>query len=68
MMYTTRNRKTVERRKIFMITFFRVIRLWQIKIKWRLAIYQFIDKQLTETAGHLMPYLTELIHNSNDQS
>lgn len=50
-----------------MITIFRMIRLWQLKIKWRLAIYQFIDKHLTETARHLMPYLTELIHNSNDQ-
>ena len=58
-----------------MITIFRMIRLWQIKIKWRLAIYQFIDKQLTEVAGHpesiekkIMPYLTELIHNSNVQN
>ncbi len=50
-----------------MITIFRMIRLWQLKIKWRLAIYQFIDKQLTETAGHLMPYLTELMHNSDNQ-
>lgn len=31
-----------------MITFFRMIRLWQLKIKWRLAIYQLIDKLLTE--------------------
>ena len=58
-----------------MITIFRMIRLWQIKIKWRLAIYQFIDKQLTEAARHpesveekIMPYLTELIHNSNVQN
>ena len=58
-----------------MITIFRMIRLWQLKIKWRLAVYQFIDKQLTEVAGHpesieekIMPYLTELIHNSNNQN
>ena len=51
-----------------MITIFRMIRLWQLRIKWRLAIYKFIDKQLTETAGHLMPYLAELIHNFNGQN
>ena len=58
-----------------MITFFRMIRLWQLKIKWRLAVYQFIDKQLTEVVRHpetieenIMPYLTELIHNSNNQN
>ncbi|MDE6642363.1 MAG: hypothetical protein K2K63_17775 [Acetatifactor sp.] len=58
-----------------MITIFRMIRLWQLNIKWRLAIYQFIDKQLTEVVKHpesieekIMPYLTELIHNSDDQN
>lgn len=58
-----------------MITIFRMIRLWQLRIKWRLAVCQFIDKQLTEAVRHpesieekIMPYLTELIHNSNDQN
>lgn len=58
-----------------MITIFRMIRLWQLKIKWRLAIYQFADKQLAELVRHpekieekIMPYLTELIHNSAHQA
>lgn len=31
-----------------MITLFRKIKLWQIKTKWQLAIWQFIDKQAME--------------------
>ena len=31
-----------------MITLFRMIRLWQLRTKWQLAIYQFIDQQATE--------------------
>lgn len=31
-----------------MITILRMIRLWQLKIKWKLAIWQFIDKQAAE--------------------
>ena len=31
-----------------MITLFRMIRLWQLRTKWKLAIYQFIDQQATE--------------------
>ena len=31
-----------------MITLFRIIRLWQLRTKWKLAIYQFIDQQATE--------------------
>lgn len=30
-----------------MITLFRTIRYWQLRAKWRLAIWQFIDKQAT---------------------
>ncbi len=29
-----------------MITLFRMIRLWQLRTKWKLAFYQFLDKQL----------------------
>ena len=28
-----------------MITLFRAIRLWQLKTKWKLAFWQFVDKQ-----------------------
>lgn len=31
-----------------MITIFRIIRLWQLKIKWKLAFWQFIDKHAME--------------------
>ncbi len=57
-------------RKINMIT---LIRYWMYKskeIKWKLAFWQFIDKQLMEIVKNpeeiekkIMPYLAELIHN-----
>ena len=31
-----------------MITLFRAIRLWQLRTKWRLALWQFVDKQAKE--------------------
>lgn len=31
-----------------MITIFRIIRLWQLKIKWKLAFWKFIDKHAME--------------------
>ena len=55
-----------------MITLFRAIRLWQLRIKWRLAIYQFIDKQAKELLKNpeeiekkFVSALAEIIHNSN---
>lgn len=57
-----------------MITIFRWVLLKQKEIKWKLAFYQFFDKQLTELIKHpeemekkIMPYLAELIHNSADR-
>ncbi len=54
-----------------MITLFRKIRLWQLRTKWQLAMWQFIDQQLTEIIKHpeeiekkIMPYLAELISKS----
>lgn len=54
-----------------MITLFRMIRLWQLKVKWKLAIMQFINSELTKIAKNpeeiekkILPYLSELIHNS----
>ena len=56
-----------------MITLYRKIKLWILKTKWELALWQFIDKQIVEIiedpeelAKKFMPYLTELIHKAND--
>lgn len=35
-----------------MITLFRLIRLWQLKTKWRLAFWQYLDQQATELLKH----------------
>ena len=55
-----------------MITLFRSIRLWQLRIKWRLALWQFIDKQATELLKNpeeiekkIVSALAEIIHNEN---
>ncbi len=54
-----------------MFTLLRKIRLWQIRTKWQLAMWQFIDKQLMEIIKNpeeiekkIMPYLAELISKS----
>ena len=31
-----------------MITVLRMIRLWQLKVKWELALWQFLDKQASD--------------------
>ncbi len=58
-----------------MITLFRWVLLKQKEIKWRLAFWQFIDKQLMEIIKNpegiekkIMPYLAEIIHNSNNKN
>ena len=55
-----------------MITLFRAIRLWQLRTKYRLALWQFIDKQATELLKNpeeiekkLVSALAEIIHNEN---
>lgn len=55
-----------------MITLFRMIRLWQLKTKWRLAIWQFIEKQAMELIKNpdelekkFMDSLAKLIHEAN---
>ena len=54
-----------------MITLFRMIRLWQLRTKWRLAFWQEFNKQATtlmknpeEIEKKIIPFLAELIHNS----
>ena len=55
-----------------MITLIRAIRLWQIRTKWRLALWQFIDKQAKELLKNpeeiekkFVSALAEIIHNEN---
>ena len=55
-----------------MITLFRTIRLWQLRTKWRLAVWQFIDKQAKELLRNpeefekkFVSALAEIIHNEN---
>ena len=55
-----------------MITLIRAIRLWQLRTKYRLALWQFIDKQATELLKNpeeiekkLVSALAEIIHNEN---
>ena len=61
-----------ERNKYFMITLFRWILLKQKKIKWELALWQFIDKQASELIKNpeeiekkFVSALAEIIHNEN---
>ena len=53
-----------------MITLFRSIRLWQLRTKWRLAFWQFVDKQSNELLKNpeeiekkFVSVLAEIIHN-----
>ena len=55
-----------------MITLFRWIILQQKKIKWELALWQFVDKQATELLKNpeeiekkFVSALAEIIHNEN---
>lgn len=55
-----------------MITLFRKIRLWQIRTKWQLAVWQIIDKQAMELIKNpekiekkFVDSLAKLIHESN---
>ena len=55
-----------------MITLYRVLKLWQLRIKWELALWQFIDKQAKELLKNpeeiekkFVSALAEIIHNEN---
>lgn len=57
-----------------MITLFRMIRLWQLRMKWRFMLWQFIDKQTMELIKNpekiekkILPYLSEFIHSANQE-
>ena len=56
----------------YMITLFRAIRLWQLRTKYRLALWQFIDQQAKELLKNpeeiekkFVSALAEIIHNEN---
>ncbi len=58
-----------------MITLFRWVLLKQKEIKWKLAFWQFVDKQLIEIVKNpeeiekkIMPYLAEIIHSQNNNT
>lgn len=55
-----------------MITLLRFVRLCQLRVKYKLALYQFIDKQAKELLNNpgeiekkIISALTEIIHNEN---
>ena len=55
-----------------MITLYRVLKLWQLRIKWELALWQFIDKQASELLKNpeeiekkFVSALAEIIHNES---
>ena len=55
-----------------MITLFRAIRLWQLRTKYHLALWQFIDQQAKELLKNpeeiekkLVSELADIIHNEN---
>ena len=57
-----------------MITLIRTIRLWQLRTKWRLALWQLIDKQATELLINpeeiekkFVSAFAEIIHNENNK-
>lgn len=57
-----------------MITLIRAIRLWKLRTKWRLALWQFIDKQATELLKNpeeiekkFVSALAEIIHNEGNK-
>lgn len=55
-----------------MITLFRMVRLWQLKTKWSLVFWQFVDKQAMELIKNpeelekkFVDSLAKLIHEAN---
>ena len=55
-----------------MITLFRAIRLWQLRTKYSLALWQFVDQQAKELLKNpeeiekkFVSALAEIIHNEN---
>ena len=54
-----------------MITLYRMFKLWQLRTKWKLAFYQFLDQQLKnpeELQQKLAHEIAELVHKSNESN
>lgn len=58
-----------------MITLFRAVRLWQIKTKWELAIWQLINQRAEELIKNpealeqkMVSALAEIIHRENSKN
>lgn len=58
-----------------MITFIKWIRLWQLKTKWKFALWQFIDKQMMELIKSpeelekkFVDSLAKIIHETNQHN
>ena len=58
----------------YMITLIRAIRLWQLRTKYRLALWQFVDQQAKELLKNpeeiekkFVSALAEIIHNENSK-
>lgn len=61
-------------RKYFIITLFRKIRLYQLKTKWKLVFWQYVDKQAMELIKNpeelekkFVEHLAKLIHETNSK-
>lgn len=55
-----------------MVTLYRMLKAWQIRTKWRLALWQYIDQQATEIIRNpkefekkLVSSITESIYNAS---
>ena len=55
-----------------MVTLFRMVRIWQLKVKWKLTFWQAADtlamnliKNPEELEKKIVHELSELIHNTN---
>ena len=58
-----------------MITLFRMIRCWQLRIKWQLAFWQLIDKKAMKLIKNpeglekkFVGSIAKLIHESNNKA
>lgn len=49
-----------------MITLYRAIKLWQLRTKWRLAIWQYIDSLATELIKNPEEVQKKLVAAIND--
>lgn len=58
-----------------MITLFRILRCWQLKTKWKLALWRFWDRQAAAVIRDpaalekkLMDSLAAIIHETNEET